>query len=466
MKNLKNHFFLVILLCIFTFLIISCENNEETTNTNNPPPDTGNPPPNTVNPTTDTISSNINSWPVVAQNIVPLNQLGLFPDVDNSNSDFCYKRETSQDRVTSALCDLFDRNQWFYATTDISGNVTKHFATNTICVDCDAPFIPLILSEIYSASIFSGTTTTFDNLMLSESNVTNEIDMTLDSSNHNQRMTITILLTPQSKIEIIRYALFNNSLEVCSNNFSALNRPIAIIEERNIDGKIGQYIIANTTCSTNSNNIKILLSLKQVEKLIPNQFSILELTVSSDSNVIASASGIYTEEAGINLLNFILEKPQVKTIRFIDLPGSADDISLAYYARFIRSAGLNTYLPVNGEAYSGGVDIFLAGNRRTVESGGILGVHSWSGGGVAGGDLATNDMRHNRYINYANEMLGSPTGRNFYFFTLEGDGSGDGTGICAMSDEQIRQYITPNILSTPAGTTTARQNNTSTPECR
>ena len=464
MKHLKKTSFLIILLSSFIFLVISCEENtsdevNKTTNTINPTTDTSNPPLNIM-------KSNINNWGVSARNIVPLQQLGLFPDIANPNSDFCYKMETSNP-ITSELCDLFDKNQWFYATTDIGGNnVIKHFATNTVCTTCSTPFIPLVLQEVYSATIFLGTTSTFDNLALGMSNTPDIIDLTLDSSIHNQSLVITISQDMSKNISIVRYALFNNDSEVCSENFNPSNLLTTTIEERNIDGKIGQYIIANTTCSTNSNNIKILLSSKQIEKLMPSQFSILELTVSSDSDVIASASGTYTEEAGINLLNFILETPQVKTIKLIDLPGSADDISLAYYARFIRAAGLNTYLPVNGEAYSGGVDIFLAGNRRTVESGGILGVHSWSGDGVAGGDLATNDMRHNRYINYANEMLGSPTGRNFYFFTLEGDGSGDGTGICAMSDEQIRRYITLDILSTPAGTTTARQNKTATPECR
>lgn len=48
--------------------------------------------------------------------------------------------------------------------------------------------------------------------------------------------------------------------------------------------------------------------------------------------------------------------------------GSVDDESNLVAYKMVREAGLNTYLPSDGDIASGGVDFFIAGIERTVNS--------------------------------------------------------------------------------------------------
>ena len=133
----------------------------------------------------------------------------------------------------------------------------------------------------------------------------------------------------------------------------------------------------------------------------------------------------------------IEDHPEVKTIVMQHVPGSVDDESNLKAARLIREHGFHTHVPAIDEEgiASGGVDFFLAGVQRTVETGANLGVHSWAAGdGTTGADVPKDDAQHKLYLDYYAEM-GIPA--DFYWFTLE---AAPAESIHWMTAEEIETY--------------------------
>lgn len=110
--------------------------------------------------------------------------------------------------------------------------------------------------------------------------------------------------------------------------------------------------------------------------------------------------------------------PAVKNIVLMNVPGSVDDDSNLRAARLVYDRGLNTELLANSDIASGGVDFFLAGNRRVIANGARLGVHSWGGDdGLIAAQLPRDHAEHKPYIEfYQHIKLAEPA--EFYFFTL------------------------------------------------
>lgn len=69
--------------------------------------------------------------------------------------------------------------------------------------------------------------------------------------------------------------------------------------------------------------------------------------------------------------------PQLETIVLKNVPGTTHLSENTRIAQMIRARGLNTRLESGSFIASGGVDLFLAGNERTMECGARIGVHSW-----------------------------------------------------------------------------------------
>ena len=135
------------------------------------------------------------------------------------------------------------------------------------------------------------------------------------------------------------------------------------------------------------------------------------------------------ESAGPKLLmDFLVANPRVRTLNLIDMDGSADDTATRRAGYLLRAAGMHTHIPVGSRADSGAADLFLAGTTRTVEmdptqkfSG--VGVHSWSGPGIAAAVLLPKDSpEHIPYIQYSEYMLNTESdtthGSEFYFWTI------------------------------------------------
>jgi len=69
--------------------------------------------------------------------------------------------------------------------------------------------------------------------------------------------------------------------------------------------------------------------------------------------------------------------PQIDTIVLKHIPGTKHLGENTRIAQMIRARGINTHLERNSFIASGGVDLFLAGQTRTMECGAQIGVHSW-----------------------------------------------------------------------------------------
>ena len=126
--------------------------------------------------------------------------------------------------------------------------------------------------------------------------------------------------------------------------------------------------------------------------------------------------------------------PQVRTIVFGEVPGSVDDEANLRLGHALRDRGLDTHVSAGGYVASGGVDLFLAGTRRTIGPGAILGVHSWADGWGDGRDVREDHPLHDDYTDYTRRMLGS---ESFYWFTLDAAPS---TSVHYMSPGEIALY--------------------------
>ncbi len=111
--------------------------------------------------------------------------------------------------------------------------------------------------------------------------------------------------------------------------------------------------------------------------------------------------------------------PHISRINMIDCPGTGDDEANLKLARMVRAAGIATHVPAGGSVRSGGVELFLAGARRSAEPGAEFAVHSWiDEDGMQAGDFAPSDPVHQEYLAFYREMGMDPVkARAFYALT-------------------------------------------------
>ncbi len=142
------------------------------------------------------------------------------------------------------------------------------------------------------------------------------------------------------------------------------------------------------------------------------------------------------------LKEIISQNPNIKTIVMLEVPGSNDDEANFPMARWVRDQKLNTYLTNDSMVASGGTDFFLAGNKRTVEDGAEIGVHSWQeiGTGREAKDIPKEHPDHEMNRKYIEDMLGVD---DFYWYTIYSASADD---IYFMTNEEILKY---NLATEP-----------------
>lgn len=148
----------------------------------------------------------------------------------------------------------------------------------------------------------------------------------------------------------------------------------------------------------------------------------------------AVMTGVIDNKIGAKLETLLERHPGVRTIIMRHVEGSVDDEANLKAASMVRAQGLNTLIPADGLVASGGTDFFLAGARRTVEAGAMIGVHSWSGPAIEGADLPRDHPEHQPYLSYYRAM-GIPT--EFYWYTLRAAPSDE---MHWMSQDEQRRY--------------------------
>ncbi len=136
--------------------------------------------------------------------------------------------------------------------------------------------------------------------------------------------------------------------------------------------------------------------------------------------------------------NLIKKYPNITWVELDNCPGSRNDEVNLQVAKKIHDLGLNTRLFSNSEIASGAVDLFLAGNKREIESGAKIGVHSWAGGGKVPTELPKDDPEHYLYIDFYKSVgMSDSAATEFYFFTIESAKADD---IHWMTEEEIKLY--------------------------
>jgi hypothetical protein len=151
-------------------------------------------------------------------------------------------------------------------------------------------------------------------------------------------------------------------------------------------------------------------------------------------------AGIITSRTPVNFVQMLDENPQVTTLVATVMEGSLDDQATIDMGYTVRSRGLDTHLEADSEIYSGAVDLFLAGNRRTMSRGAVIGVHSWVDGFGEGSAYPRGAAEHRLNRRYIADMLGDEA---FYWFTLAAAPS---DGLHLMTENEIDRY---GLLTAP-----------------
>ena len=111
--------------------------------------------------------------------------------------------------------------------------------------------------------------------------------------------------------------------------------------------------------------------------------------------------------------------PAIRQIDMVDCPGTGDDEANLALARMVRKAGIATFVPNNGSVRSGGVELFLAGVKRSAAPNAEFAVHSWlDEDGMEPDDYADSDPVNREYVNYYREMgMSDERAKAFYAMT-------------------------------------------------
>jgi len=145
-------------------------------------------------------------------------------------------------------------------------------------------------------------------------------------------------------------------------------------------------------------------------------------------------NGLITSDTLDDIKELLEQSPQITTMVMQNVPGSIDDEINLLASREIRKHGIATHIPADGMVASGGTDMFLAGIKRTIETGAKIGVHSWGGGELAATDYSRDHEVHVKYLNYYKEMN---IDTDFYWYTLDAAPADD---IHWMSEQKIAKY--------------------------
>ncbi len=111
--------------------------------------------------------------------------------------------------------------------------------------------------------------------------------------------------------------------------------------------------------------------------------------------------------------------PSIREIVMVDCPGTGDDEANLALARMVRKAGIATFVPNGGSVRSGGVELFLAGAKRSAAPEAEFAVHSWlDEDGMEPEDFAESDPVNREYVDYYREMgMSADKAKAFYALT-------------------------------------------------
>ncbi len=196
-----------------------------------------------------------------------------------------------------------------------------------------------------------------------------------------------------------------------------------------------------------------------------NENQPLSFEVENASSTFAVLHGYIDGSTPSVVQSFISNYPNVTTLVFMQVPGSADDNANLIASQDLRNRGYKHYLPAvtaySQDAFiaSGGVDMFVGGLIRVVDVDAEVGVHSWSDGSNDATDFPVGHPYHLSYINYyVNMGFTQQEAEDFYYFTIN---AAPASGIHFMTETELNNYGTrtctfasaPNYSLTQMGNT-------------
>ncbi len=131
---------------------------------------------------------------------------------------------------------------------------------------------------------------------------------------------------------------------------------------------------------------------------------------------------------------YIHENPDVKNVLFGVVPGSMNDEWNVKTCRLLHDNCMHTILTDSSIIASGGVDLFLAGNNRTITELSKIGVHSWSDTKKDGIQYPRDAEEHQMFIELYKYI---EIDTAFYWFTLKAAPAKD---IHWMTADEIEIY--------------------------
>ncbi|WP_372770166.1 hypothetical protein [Pseudoalteromonas sp.] len=226
---------------------------------------------------------------------------------------------------------------------------------------------------------------------------------------------------PKNELAVVRHSDSENAL--MGENMQ--------LNEQNIGTSITGYLVDKQTAGHYE------FSMLFNKSLISGGNS--QLVVENNSAFLSGTIGTKTY---IQFKELLLDHPSVNRIVFKSVDGSVNDDINMHTGRLIRQAQYTTVMMSDGEAYSGGVDLYAAGVTKEYQSGGKLGVHAWCcEEDKDAGELGKNHSAHGAQLTYFREMLGKDLGPEFYFFTINAAPADD---IHLMTQAEVEKYFYNN----------------------
>lgn len=148
----------------------------------------------------------------------------------------------------------------------------------------------------------------------------------------------------------------------------------------------------------------------------------------------AHISGLLGKKFHKKFEKFVIEHPEVKELVLVNIPGSINDEWNVKTCLLLNKNGMNTHLLSTSEISSGGVDLFISGNKRTIEEGAKIGVHSWRDGNKDGSEYPRDSEEHIMFLDFFKEIKMDTT---FYWYTLR---AAPADSMHWMTNQEIKKY--------------------------
>lgn len=157
----------------------------------------------------------------------------------------------------------------------------------------------------------------------------------------------------------------------------------------------------------------------------------IEVINNSDTAVVR---GVLGKRFYKKFQKFAVENPNVRNLVLQDIPGSLNDDWNVKSCTFLHENCFNTHVNDSSMIASGGVDLFIAGNSRSVSPKAKIGVHSWRDLKKDGSEYPRDSEEHKVFLDFF-EVIEMDTA--FYWYTLK---ASPGKSIHWMTWEEIEKY--------------------------